>query len=65
MITSVSPWCSVCVDDAPNDGGAFDPNDFAPSEEDQFYNQRAVWRQGLTLVHISAQPVPFLTQNAP
>jgi hypothetical protein len=53
------------VDDAPNDGGAFDPNDFAPSEEDQFYNQRAVWRQGLTLVHISAQPVPFLTQNAP
>jgi hypothetical protein len=23
------------------------------------------WRQGLTLVHFSAQPQPFLTQNAP
>ena len=35
----------VTVDDAPNDPGAFDPNDFAPTEEDQFHNQRAIRRR--------------------
>ena len=33
------------VDDAPNDPGTFDPNDFAPTEEDQFHNQRAARRR--------------------
>ena len=33
------------MDDAPNDPGAFDPNDFAPTEEDQFHNQRAIRRR--------------------
>ena len=35
----------VAVDDAPNDPGTFDPNDFAPTEEDQFHNQRAARRR--------------------
>ena len=37
----------VTVDDAPNDPGAFDPNDFAPTEEDQFHNQRAIRRRDI------------------
>ena len=37
----------VCVDDAPNDVTTFDPSLFAPSEEDQYYNQRAVKRRNL------------------
>jgi hypothetical protein len=35
----------VCVDDAPNDATTFDPNLFAPSEEDQYYNHRALKRR--------------------
>ena len=35
----------IALDDAPNDPGHFDPNDFAPSEEDQFHNQRAIRRR--------------------
>ena len=51
----------VAVDDAPNDPGTFDPNDFAPTEEDQFHNQRAARRRDvivestfllLSLIHI-------------
>jgi translation elongation factor EF-4 len=37
-----------------------------PTSADQFEGLRAaVERQGLTLVHTSAQPEPFLTQNIP
>ena len=35
----------VCAEDAPNDSSAFDPDLFAPSEEDQYYNHRALKRR--------------------
>ncbi len=40
---------TLSVGDAPNDASTFDPNDFAPSEEDQRHNQRAVFRRNVVV----------------
>ena len=53
----------VCVDDAPGASDDFDPSAYAPSPEDQLYNQRAVRRRDVIVELTFRAPSPSVRRR--